>query len=169
MPLSVVLHGWWRCLRPHQLLASTMLLIAPAHTTMYCGRWIASVTSLVSPPLTSLCSRVRATAAPISKSATSAWRAARFAGRRHHSPQISKAQVTMGRLKASSATPTTRTTSSRAQLPTICRQDPQLSRHILPQQACGFFAGVHVYLGPHPQRALSLDFLHIQQTGRRLF
>jgi hypothetical protein len=38
-----------------------------------------------------------------------------------------------------------------------------------PQPACGFFAGVHVYLGPHPQRALALDFLHIQQTGRRLF
>jgi hypothetical protein len=78
---------------------------------------------------------------------------------------ISKAPVTMGRLKASSATPTTRTTSSRAPL----RQDPQLSRHISPQPACGFFAGVHVYLGPQPRRALALDFLHIQQTGRRLF
>ena len=49
------------------------------------------------------------------------------------------------------------------------RQDPQLSRHILLQQACGFFAGVHVYLEPHPRRALALDFLHIKQTGRRLF
>jgi hypothetical protein len=78
---------------------------------------------------------------------------------------ISKAPVTMGRLKASSATPTTRTTSSRAPL----RQDPQLSRHISPQPACGFFASVHVYLGPQPRRALALDFLHIQQTGRRLF
>jgi hypothetical protein len=33
-----------------------------------------------------------------------------------------------------------------------CRQDPQLSRHISPQPACGFLAGVHVYLGPHPRR-----------------
>ena len=41
---------------------------------MSCGRWNAFVTTLVSPPLTSGCSRVRATAAPISKSTTSAWR-----------------------------------------------------------------------------------------------
>ena len=54
--------------------ASTMPLIGPAYATMYCGRWSAFVTTLVSPPLTSACSRVRATAAPISKSATSAWR-----------------------------------------------------------------------------------------------
>jgi hypothetical protein len=50
--------------------ASIMLLIGPAHTTMSCGCWSAFVTTLVSPPLTSGCSRVRATAAPISKSAT---------------------------------------------------------------------------------------------------
>jgi hypothetical protein len=79
---------------------------------------------------------------------------------------ISKAQVTMGRLKASSATTTTLTTSSRLTIP---RQDPQLSQHISPQQACGFFAGVHGYLGPHPLQVLGLDFLLIQQTGRRLF
>ena len=42
--------------------ASTMLLIGPAHTTMYCGRWIAFVSTLALPPLTSGCSRVRATA-----------------------------------------------------------------------------------------------------------
>ena len=53
---------------------SIMLQIGPARTTMSCGRWSAFVTTLVSPPLTSGCSRVRATAAPISKSATSAWR-----------------------------------------------------------------------------------------------
>ena len=35
------------------------------------------------------------------------------------------------------------------------RQDPQLSRHILPQPACNFLAGVHVYLGTHPWRALA--------------
>jgi hypothetical protein len=35
--------------------------------------------------------------------------------------------------------------------------------------ACGFLAGVHVYLGPHPRRALALDLLPIQQTDRRLF
>ena len=49
------------------------LTLLHAHMTMYCGRWSAFVTTLVSPPLTSGCSRVRATAAPISKSATSAW------------------------------------------------------------------------------------------------
>jgi hypothetical protein len=50
-----------------------------------------------------------------------------------------------------------------------CRQDPQLSRHISPQPACGFFAGLHVYLATHPRRAIAFYFLHIQQTGRRLF
>ena len=37
--------------------ASIMLLIGPARTTMSCGRWSAFVTTLVSPPLTSGCSR----------------------------------------------------------------------------------------------------------------
>ena len=75
----------------------------------------------------------------------------------------SQAPVTIGRLKASSATPTTRTTSSRAPLPT---RSAIIVTHI-DAPACGFFAGVHVYLGPHPRRVLALDFLHIQQTGRR--
>jgi hypothetical protein len=79
---------------------------------------------------------------------------------------ISSAPVTeLDRIKASSATLTTRTKSSRAPLP----QDPQLSRHISPQPACGFLAGVHVYLGPHPRRSLTLDLLPIQQTSRRQF
>jgi hypothetical protein len=42
-----------------------------------------------------------------------------------------------------------------------CRQDPQLSRHLSPQPACGFFAGVHVYLGTHPRRALALTSFHV--------
>jgi hypothetical protein len=50
--------------------ASITLRIGPARTTMSCGRWRAFVTPPVSPPITSGCSRVRATAAPISKSAT---------------------------------------------------------------------------------------------------
>ena len=41
---------------------------------MSCGRWRGFVTQPVSPPIASGCSRVRAAAAPISKSATSAWR-----------------------------------------------------------------------------------------------
>jgi hypothetical protein len=49
-----------------------------------------------------------------------------------------------------------------------CRQDPQLSRHISPQPACGFLAGVHVYLRPHPRRALALDLLPIQQRWQPL-
>ena len=64
-----------------------MLQIGPARTTMSCGRGSAFVTTLVSPPLTSGCSRARATAAPISKSATSAAAAHRFAGGCHRAPQ----------------------------------------------------------------------------------
>jgi hypothetical protein len=52
--------------------ACIMLLIGPARTTMSYGRWRGFVTSPVSPPITSGCSRVRATAMPISKFATSA-------------------------------------------------------------------------------------------------
>jgi hypothetical protein len=54
--------------------ASSMLRTGPERTTMSCGRWRAFVRQPVSPPITSRCSRVRATAASISKSATSAWR-----------------------------------------------------------------------------------------------
>ena len=73
----------------------------------------------------------------------------------------------MGRLKASSATatPTTRTTSSRAPLP---KRSATIATQIA-APASGFLAGVHVYLGPHPRRALALDLLPIQQTGRRPF
>jgi hypothetical protein len=46
---------------------------------------------------------------------------------------------------------------------------PMLMRPTSPQTACGFLAGVHFYLGPHPRRGLALDLLPIQQTGRRLF
>jgi hypothetical protein len=42
-------------------------------------------------------------------------------------------------------------------------------RDTSPQPARGFLAGVYVYLGPHPRRALALDLLRIRQTGRRLF
>ena len=42
-------------------------------------------------------------------------------------------------------------------------------RDTSPQPARGFLAGVYVYLGPHPRRALALDLLPLQQTGRRLF
>jgi hypothetical protein len=129
---------------------SIMLQIGPARTTMSCGRWSAFVTTLILPPLTSGCSRVRATAAPISKSATSACRSRPICWWTSPCATISSAPVTLGRLKASSASPTTRITSSRAPL-----QDPQLSRHTSPQPACGFLAGVHVYLGPHPRRALA--------------
>ena len=45
--------------------ASIMLRNGPARTTTSCGRWRAFVTPPVSPPITSGCSRVRATAAPI--------------------------------------------------------------------------------------------------------
>ena len=81
-PVSGIGEGAWAP-------ASTMPLIGHAHMTMYFGRWSAFVTTLASPPLTSGCSRVRAIAAPISKSATSAW-ADRFAGRRHRSPQLQR-------------------------------------------------------------------------------
>ena len=145
--------------------ASTMLLIGPAHMTMYCGRWSAFVTTLVSPPLTSACSRARATAAQISKSATCACRADRFVGRRHRSPQFQRYR---SQWADSIPAPQPRQPGPHPR-ERSCRQDPQLSRHISPQPACGFFAGVHVYLGTHPRRAIAFDFLHIQQTGRRLF
>ena len=61
--------------------------------------------------------------------------------------------VTLGRLKASSVTPTTRIKSSRAP-PT---RSATIATHIA-AQACGFLASVHVYLGPHPRRALALIF-----------
>jgi hypothetical protein len=51
--------------------ASIIMQIGPAHTSMFCGRWSASVMPPVLPPITSGCSRVRAAAAPILKSATS--------------------------------------------------------------------------------------------------
>jgi hypothetical protein len=38
-------------------------------------------------------------------------------------------------------------------------------RDTSPQPARAFLAGVHVYLGPHPRRALAPDLLPLQQTG----
>jgi len=70
--------------------SSIMLLIGLARTTMSCGRWSAFVTTLVPPPLTSGCSRVRATAAPISKSATSAWRRRPICWWTHRLPQFQR-------------------------------------------------------------------------------
>jgi hypothetical protein len=77
---SIIMHGW-RIHRGVEVTESSTnkqhslsKKIGPAHTSMFCGRWCASVMPPVFPPITSGCSRVRAAAAPILKSATSAWR-----------------------------------------------------------------------------------------------
>ena len=119
--------------------ASIMLLVG-LRTTMSCGCWIVFVTTLVSPPLTSCAHE---------------WTSP-FA-------TISKAPVTMGRLKSSSATPTTRTASSR----TPPTRSATIAKHIT---ATGMWLSclrAYVYHGPHPRRALELDLHPIQQT--RLF
>jgi hypothetical protein len=139
---------------------------------MSCVHWIAFVTTLVSPPLTSGCSRVRATAEQISKSEHPRGEADQFAGGRHCSPQSqwhrsqwADSRLRMGRLKASSATPTTRTTSSRAQHTDKIRNYPNtycLNRHVASLPVCMSTSGrIH--------GELAIDLLPIQQTGRRLF
>jgi hypothetical protein len=40
---------------------------------------------------------------------------------------------------------------------------------IAPAWLSSFLPGVHVYLGPHPRRALALDLLPVQQIGRQLW
>jgi hypothetical protein len=55
--------------------APTIVQIGPSRMSMSCGRWSASVMTLVMPLAASGCSRVRAPAAPIWKSATYEWRA----------------------------------------------------------------------------------------------
>jgi hypothetical protein len=77
LPTPVQVIGPFLCRKSATFLIGTYSLLlrtGPARTTMSCGCWRAFVTQPVSPLITSGCSRVRATAAPISKSATSAWR-----------------------------------------------------------------------------------------------
>ena len=76
---------------------------------------------------------------------------------------MSKVQVTVGRLEASSTTPTTRTTSSRAPLPT---RSAIIATHIA---ATGMWLFCRRACLPRAASTATLDFLHIQQTGRRLF
>jgi hypothetical protein len=94
------------------------------------------------------------TAAPISKSATSACRVSTICWKTSPFATISKAQVTMDRLKASSATPTTRTTSSRAPLPT---RSTIIATH---------FAATGIWLFCR-RACLPRHFFHIQQVNRQ--
>jgi hypothetical protein len=84
--------------------------------SMSCGRWIASVMTQVMPLAASGCSRVRAPATPIWKSATYEWRARPICCLTSPYAILSSAPAAQGTLRVSSATLTTQIKSSRAPL-----------------------------------------------------
>jgi hypothetical protein len=96
--------------------APTIVQIGPSRMSMSCGRWSASVMTPVMPLAASGCSRVRAPAAPIWKSATYEWRARPICCLTSPYAILSSALAAQGTLRVSSATLTTQIKSSRAPL-----------------------------------------------------
>jgi hypothetical protein len=105
---------------------------------------------------------VRATAAPISKSATSAWRSKQTdlladVNLRHNFIGAGQIGQNQGQLRNPDHPDRI--------LESAAADKIRNYRDTSPQPARDFLAGVHVYLGPHPRRALAPDLLPLQQTG----